>query len=82
MNPTSVYTPSSTSGAMNELKATSEDILMRHETPETQMLSGYQLQRIVLLQQLKVLTLQRMKLERDLRIGPHNISDDFEFIEI
>jgi len=47
------------------LKPAAEDIASIDETSETKLLSNEQLQRIVLLQQFKVLTLQQEILERD-----------------
>lgn len=49
-------------------KSTNKDVLNQYETPETKSLSNEQLQRFVLLQQVKVLGLKRMKLEHDLQI--------------
>lgn len=68
MNPLAVYASGigSTNFATNGWKPTAEDIVNRHETPETKLLSNEQLQRVVLLQQANVLRLKRMKLEREL----------------
>lgn len=80
MNPSAIGS-GSTNYATNGWKPTAEDIVNRHETPETKLLSNEQLQRIVLLQQANVLQLKRMKLERELRMKPNENNNDYELLD-
>lgn len=61
---------------MNPLKA--QEVLDQHETALTKLLTDEQLKRIVLLQQLKVLDLQRKRLEREMQTDTAGL--DFELI--
>lgn len=58
--------------ATNGFKLTSENIVEQYETPETKLLTDQQLQRVILLQQAKVLELQRKRLETDLQPDKSN----------
>lgn len=86
MNPLPVCAAPSTINGNNKTNdtgstTTAEDILNRHETAETKLLSNEQLKRYVLLQQINVLRLKRIKLERELRSGPVELSTSFDFID-
>lgn len=64
------------------LASTSGTLLLEgHETSETKLLSNEQLQRLVLLKQLKVLTLQQQRLERlEKLVEVDGKEIDFEYI--
>lgn len=64
----------------DEVQVKADDIVNLYETPQTKLLTNEQLQRIVLLQQLNVLDLQRKKLECDAKATTIVNNIDFELI--